>query len=234
MKLPLGRQSGGLGRSEILGAWLGMWTPPRDTVVPPVPWRAIGVGTVVLLVVLGTAAAIVIPRVDDERQAASWRSQRAEAERHAAFLTTVDREQRAHRGRGRRDPGVGAAVARRTEVRTALVSWAESGIADDARGRTRKRIRGVDCEPFPRSSGQVEPAKELSRPAAAYQCVAVTSRFGGRSLAGGRGIIGIPFRLNVRFDTGRFAWCRIAPLSDRDRLTHPLPPACRLKSPAPD
>jgi hypothetical protein len=211
-----------------------MWTPPRDAVVPPVPWRAIGVGTVVLLAVLGTAAAIVIPRVVEEREAASRRSQRAEAERHAAFLASVDREQRPRRGRGRAEPGAGAPAARRSRARTALLSAAESGIAHDARGRTRKRIRGVDCEPFPRSLGRVAPATELSRPAAAYQCVAVTSRFGRRSLPGGRGIIGIPFRLIVHFDTGRFAWCRIVPLSDRDRLAHPLPPACRLKSPAPD
>jgi hypothetical protein len=211
-----------------------MWTPPRDTVIPPVPWRAIAAGTIVLLVLLGTAAAIVIPRVVEDRETASRRSQRAEAERHAAFLTSVGREQRPHRGFGRADPGADAPAARRTQTRTALVSSAESGIADDARGRTRKRIRGVDCEPFPRSLEQTAPANELSRPAATYQCVAVTSRFGSRSLPGGRGIIGISFRLIVHFDTGRFAWCRIVPLSDRDRLTNPLPRACRLKSPVPD
>ena len=30
-----------LGRLEVLGAWLGVWTPPRGAVVPPVPWRPI-------------------------------------------------------------------------------------------------------------------------------------------------------------------------------------------------
>jgi hypothetical protein len=60
-----------------------------------------------------------------------------------------------------------------------------------------------------------------------YDCVAVTARFGRASDPGGRGIIGISFRLVVDFARGRFAWCRIVPLADPDRVTHPLPGACR-------
>jgi hypothetical protein len=41
-------------------------------------------------------------------------------------------------------------------------------------------------------------------------------------------VIGIPFRLVADFDRGRYAFCRVVPLSDRDRLAHPLPDACRL------
>ena len=59
---------------------------------------------------------------------------------------------------------------------------------------------------------------------ARYQCVAVTSRFGEGDQ---RGVIGIPFRLVADFAAGRYAFCRVVPLSDRDRLTHPLPRACR-------
>jgi hypothetical protein len=224
-----GRRPGGLGRLEILGAWLRIWTPPRDAVVPPVPWRAIVAGAVVLLAAGVAAAALLLPHVADERRQAREREQRAEAQRHAEFLASVDREQRPRGGRGRPDPGAGAAPARRRSARNALLASAKSGISLDARRRTRRRVRGVDCTPFPGSLAATTPTAELSRRAAAYQCVAVSARFGRKALPGGRGIIGTPFRLVLRFPTGRYAWCRIVPLGDRDRLSHPLPPACRLR-----
>ena len=223
-----GRRSDELGPLQRVGAWLGLWTPPRDAVVPPVPWRAILLGAAVLVAALGAAALLVVPQITDSRQAAQERERRAEAERRAAFLVMLDREQRPRRGQGRPDPGAGAAAARRVAARAALVEAAGSGIGADAHRRTGKEIRGVECEPFPRRLEESDPAAELSRTAAAYDCVAVTSRFGDAATPGGRGIIGISFRLAVRFGTGRYAWCRIVPLTDRDRLSHPLPDACRV------
>jgi hypothetical protein len=214
------RASDRLGRFEILGAWLRLWTPPRDAAVPPVPWRAVAVGAVVLVAAVGVATTLLL-RAEADRREAREREQRAAAERHAAFLADVDREQRPHEGRGRPDSGARAPDDARRPVRRALLSAAESGIAADARERTRKRIRSVDCEPFPRALDATPPAADLSRSAAAYDCVAVTSRFA-------TGVIGTPFRLVVHFDRGRFTWCRIVPLGDRDRLSHPLPRACRL------
>lgn len=210
-----------LGPVEVLAAWLGLWTPPRDATVPPVPWRTIALATIVLVAALGTAAALVLPRVAADRREARERAARAEAARHAAFLASVDREQRPHEERGRADPGAGAPAARRIAARGALLASAEDGIERDARHRTSKPIRGVECEPFPRTLGATAPVADLARAAAAYDCVAVTARFEG-------GIIGITFRLVVDFERGRLAWCRVVPLGDRDRLTHPLPDACRL------
>jgi type II secretory pathway pseudopilin PulG len=209
-----------LGRMEVLGAWLRLWTPPRDAVVPPVPRRAIAVATVVLVAVLGVAAALLLPGVAADRRAARERAERAQAERHAAFLASVDREQRPRIRSGRRDPGPGAPAGRRVAARQALVAAAAAGIERDARGRTPKRIDGVECEPFPRTVNGTPPATDLARTAAAYDCVAVTSRFEN-------GIIGMSFRLVADFQRGSIAWCRIVPLGDRDRLTHPLPGACR-------
>jgi hypothetical protein len=203
-------------RIEILGAWLGLWTPPRGEAVPPVPWRAIAIAAVALVAALGTAAALVLPGVGANRHAAREREQRADAARHAAFLASVDREQRPRVGHGR--------PARSVPARRALLAAASSGIERDARHRTPKRILGVECEPFPRTVGGTDPVTDLSRAAAAFDCVAVTAR-----LPGG-GIIGISFRLVARFDRGRYAWCRIIPLGDEDRLTHPLPEACRLRA----
>jgi hypothetical protein len=219
-----------IGRWGTLGAWLGIWTPPRGAAVPPVPWRRIiGVGAA-LLIALAATTLVVLPRASENRDSARQRALRAEAERHAAFLQSVDREQRPGRGQGRRDPGPRAEPGRRTVARTALLDSARSRIRIDAAHRTGKRIRGVACEPFPRILNARQPAEDLVRGAAAYDCVAVTAEFGDRSTPGGKGVIGIPFRLAVRFGTGTFAWCRIVPLADRDRLAHPLPAACRARA----
>jgi hypothetical protein len=214
---------------ERLGAWLGLWTPPRDVVVPPPPWRAIAIGAVLLVALLGAAALIAVPRIADDREADRRRAERAEAQRHAQFLAYVDREQAPRRGRARPDPGGAARPARREAARRTLLDGAATAVAADARRRTRKDVEpAAECRPFPRSLHRVDPAAQLARPAAAYDCVAVTARFGREDQAGGRGIIGIQFRLVVDFRRGGFAWCRIVPLGDRDRLANPLPAACRL------
>jgi hypothetical protein len=223
-----GRAPKRLGRLEVLGAWLGLWTPPRGVEVPPVPRRKVAAIAVAVLVLVGAAAAFALPRLAEDRAAERRAQERTEARRHAAFLESVDREQAPRRGRAAPDPGEGAPEGDRAASRVALLSTAQDRIAEDARERTRRRIRGVDCDPFPRTTDDSRPESDLSRRAAAYNCVAVTARFGSESQAGGEGVIGIPFRLVVEFERGRFAWCRIVPLGDRDRLAHPLPGACRI------
>jgi hypothetical protein len=56
-----GRPSDRLSRFELLGAWLGLWTAPRDVEVPPVPWRRIAVVAAVLVAAVGIAAAVLVP-----------------------------------------------------------------------------------------------------------------------------------------------------------------------------
>lgn len=199
---------------EILGAWLGLWTPPRGEVVPPVPWRAIVAGAVALAVVLGVAAALVLPGVAADRRAARERDERAQAREHAQTLATVEREQRPRVRRG--------APARTVAARRRAMSAASAAIAHDASARTPKRVLGVECERFPRTIGGTDAVDDLTRAAGLYDCTAVTAR-----LPGG-GIIGMGFRLVQHFDRGGYAWCRVVPLGDQDRLSHPLPAACRL------
>ena len=202
-----GRGPDRLSRWEILGAWLRLWTPPREAVVPPVPWRKVAVGGV--LVLAATAVGLVVLlNAESGRDAADRRAARAAVERHAAFLADVDRRQAPRHGRA-------AADAASVRTRRALLDAAEADIsagADD---------RDVDCEPFPKTLDTTPPADDVARAAAAFDCIAVESRFD-------TGAIGTPFRLVVHFDTGRYAWCEIVPLGDRDRLNHPLPAACRV------
>lgn len=218
-----------LGPLQLVGAWLGLWTPPRGVEVPPAPWRAFAAGAAAVVLLLGVAAAAFVPRLADEREARREREQRAEQRRHAEFLATVDREQRPREGRGRADPEAAARGAR-VGARRGLLATAQSGIQRDARSRADKEIRGVNCSPFPRSLDAVHPTADLAREAATFDCVAVTARFGSEGQAGGRGIIGMPFRLLLDFRRGRYAFCRIIPLGDEDRLSHPLPRACRLSA----
>ncbi|HEX5622412.1 MAG TPA: hypothetical protein VFX51_28570 [Solirubrobacteraceae bacterium] len=196
-----------LTRWEILGAWLRLWTPPRDVVVPPVPWRKVAVGGVLVLAAAAVAV-VVLLNTESDRDAAERRAARAAVERHAAFLERVDRRQAPHRGRG-------PAGADRVSTRRDLLGAAQAEISAVADGRD------VDCEPFPRTLDRTPPVEDLARAAAAYDCLAVESRFD-------TGAIGTPFRLVVHFDRGRFAFCEIVPLGDRDRLSHRLPDACRL------
>jgi hypothetical protein len=214
-----------LGRLEVLGAWLGVWTPPRGATVPPVPWRPIVLGAAVLGVALLAAAALLVPGIVDDRRRADDRAREATLRRHAEALATADREQRPRTGRGTADPGAGAPAVRRRRARGALLAAAHEALQADAAVRGAGRVRGLDCEPFPRGSAPRPPAADLARREAAYQCVAVTSRFGQGT--GQEGVIGIPFRLVADFARGRYAFCRVVPLSDRDRLAHPLPAACR-------
>jgi hypothetical protein len=214
-----------LGRLEVLGAWLGVWTPPRGAVVPPVPWRAIAIGAGLLAIGLLVAAALLVPGIVDDRRRADERARESALRRHAQALETAEREQRPREGTGVADPGRGAAEPVRVRAREVLLAKAHESLQADAAIRGAGTVEGLDCEPFPRGSAPRPPVGDLSVERAVYQCVAVTSRFGGDGEQ--EGVIGIPFRLVTDFRRGRYAFCRVVPLSDRDRLTHPLPAACR-------
>jgi hypothetical protein len=215
-----------LGRLEVLGAWLRVWTPPRGAAVPPVPWRALAVLGALLAVALLAGAVLLVPSIVGDRERADERAREAAQRRHAQALADADREQRPRTGRGRAAPGAAAPAARRTRAREALLAEAREALQADAAIRGAGRVRGLDCEPFPRGSAPRPPVGDLAVRQAQYQCVAVTSRFGEGTEQ--EGVIGIPFRLVADFDRGRYAFCRVVPLSDRDRLAHPLPDACRL------
>ena len=214
-----------LGRLEVLGAWLGVWTPPRGAVVPPVPWRPIAIGGGVLALALLAAAVLLVAGIVANRDRADERARDAAQRRHAQALQDADREMRPRTGTGTADPGEGAPRTRRARARETLLAEAHDALQADAAVRGAGKVEGLDCEPFPRGSAPRPPVGDLAVERAVYQCVAVTSRFGEGTEE--EGVIGIPFRLVADFAGGRFAFCRVVPLSDKDRLAHPLPDACR-------
>jgi len=50
---------------ETVGAWLKVWTPPRDVIVPAVPVRKLLVGGALAVLVIAAATAIIAPRISD-------------------------------------------------------------------------------------------------------------------------------------------------------------------------
>ena len=78
-----------LGRLEILGAWLGVWTPPRGAAVPPVPWHWIAGGAAALAIALLAAAALLVPGILDDRDRAGDRAREAAQRRHEQALRSI-------------------------------------------------------------------------------------------------------------------------------------------------
>lgn len=188
------------GRFETLGAWLHVWTPPRDVDVPAVPWRAL-----VLVGVPALALAVFGLRLVIDDAAESKRERDAIEAREARRLSEAERrrlraEQRAHRARIAPGP------------RPALVEALERQVLEDARrriaaGDLERRVRRVDCEPHPRTAPRRAAESDLSQRSGRYHCLAVT-----RDLVGiGEGAIGYPFLGRIGYRTGSLTWCKVSP-----------------------
>jgi hypothetical protein len=205
--MPRSRPDRKLSRWEVLGAWTRLWTPPRDAEVPPVPWRALGIGGFVVLVLAVLVVAVGIPAVQEHNRDTASREQAAAEARTKARLRLLAGVLTAHHAAGE--------VARDVAARRTLVGELEANILKDARGRVRAkeigledRIRRVDCRPGRRSgAGGVVPEDDLSRARAGYDCTAVTSDVTGHEGA----VIGYPFKGVVDFRTGALVWCRTNP-----------------------
>jgi hypothetical protein len=188
-------------------------------------WRRMGRGVriglaagLVLLVALGVALAPGI-RESKEDQARSEQRERAEA--RAELVSRLEGEQRPQFRRSASVVPAGAAAAEQLAARADLMDELPAAILADARRRARAGaldgpILRVDCEPFPRSVEGVGADEDLSRRRGRYSCVAVTAEFGrtGESIGG---VIGHTYRTQVDFETGRYAFCKVAGQSGPSR-----------------
>ncbi len=128
----------------MLGAWLHLWTPPRDVDVPPVPWRAVGVGRRGP----GRAGASLLVACGHPGDARRTTGRPPSASRPPPRPGCASAAAAAG-GRAGAAPGAGRRPATSAE-RRALVGLLESSVGDDARARVRAgalkgRIRRVDC-----------------------------------------------------------------------------------------
>lgn len=202
-----------LSRLEVLGAWLHVWTPPRDARVPPIPWRRIGVVTLAGLFVLGAAASIIGPAIDDAKDDRATRERREVALRAEARRERIRVEQQPRFGDLR-------AADNRTEQLAAI----ETAIGADARERFSPRARPATCEPAP---GEDVAARRL-----AYACLsAIRDIVGAGEQEGARGQLGIPYRAVVDFEALEYAFCKVNPPPGEQVIPDPrriveLPPEC--------
>ena len=121
-------------RWEILGAWLKIWTPPRDVEIPPVPRRAaalLAAGCVALVVVI---VVVIAPALNDAQQRRDAREARDTAASRRAEVERLRHDQRVRRGRAAQAARLYAA-GDGTQARAALVADVKAHVRRDADAR---------------------------------------------------------------------------------------------------
>lgn len=195
-----------LGRFETLGAWLHIWTPPRDAVVPPVPKLGLVLVAAALTVVVAGTVVAVGPGIERGKR------ERAERERdeRARFEAAKRRRLREEgRPRAARLPRPAQPLGPRAQLRARrrLVHAVEASITRDARARARQgRLDGpvleTHCAIQPPSQRGRE--RDLRVPAQTYECLAVTRRD-----PEGRFDVGDSFQATVRYRDFSYRWRRV-------------------------
>jgi hypothetical protein len=185
------------------------------------------VGLVVALVALVAVAVAIGP---DIRQSRSEREQAEQRQRERAEAAREARIRRQQRPRFVNGPQATSGVT----ARRRLLDSASASVLADARrrvaaGRLRGPIRSIDCEPFPRNVGGVGAEDSTELRFGRYACLAVTAEFKETESTSG-GVLGHPYRMRIDFDTGRYAFCKIAGRPAEGQLKRDLgvtvPPVC--------
>lgn len=187
-----------LTRTEIVGAWLHIWTAPKGAEVPPVPVRKLLLGVLGLFVVSGIAAALVIPPLERGKRAGAERDARAEAaalERETARLRA---DQRPH--------------ALRVPAGQPLVAALEAAVTADAVDRGRSGtidgpVLGTRCEGAPAYASVYAHSR-------VYKCFVKTSTGHQGVLAGDRFGTGYPFVATIYTAKRELIWCKENPRPD--------------------
>src|SRR3954463_5681839 len=105
---------------EIVGAWLHLWTPPRDVDIPPVPWRKLALWTGVAIVVVAAALAVLVPRIDSGQESRAAKAAAPAAHARGAIGARMGAEQRPRPGSDfARKPASAAPASEQTAARTA-------------------------------------------------------------------------------------------------------------------
>jgi len=199
-----------------LPGWLWRRMPP-----------AAKVGLVVAFVALIGVAVVIGP---DIRESKSEREKAEQQERLRARAAREARIRREQRPRFANGPVATSGVA----ARGRLLDAASASVLADARrraatGQLRGPIRSIDCEPFPRNVAGIGAEDSTDQRFGRYACLAVTAEFTESEATAG-GSLGHPYRMRIDFDTGRYAFCKIAGRPAEGQLKRRLgvtvPPEC--------
>ncbi|HEY6779641.1 MAG TPA: hypothetical protein VI111_01735 [Thermoleophilaceae bacterium] len=188
--------------------------------LPPIPqlprylWRRLPrpARIVVALAPLLILALIVLlaPGIERSKHERREADERRLAQAQAERARELRREQRPRFARSDSVASVGSAPATRLAARRRLLSGATTAMLVDARQRGLPGpIQRVECEPFPRTTTPSGAERDLSRRSGRYSCLAVTAEV-EHTATQGRGIIGHPYRLQIDFESGRYAFCKIS------------------------
>ena len=180
--------------------------------IPPVAKAALVLAFVGLIV----TALIIGPGIRETKSEREKAEQQERQRIRNAHEARIRREQRPRFGNG---PAATSGVpARRT-----LVDAAGASVLADARRRVEAGtmdgpIEGVDCEPFPRNLAGIGAEDSTDLRYGRYSCIAVTARFEQSESTTG-GLVGHPYRVRIDFDTGRYAFCKVAGRPGEGSLT---------------
>ena len=185
-------------RWEILGAWLRIWTPPRDVEIPPVPRRAATVVALLCVVAITVAATVIAPAIQRAKQRDAARVARSDAAFARGERARLVLDQRPVFARARRAARLYAA-GRAPQARAALLADVRRQIARDARARVAAGtlegpIRSVRCRYRPHDRGA----------RVRLACLAITSQNAAAR-------VGQPFAVAGSLNDGRYAWCHENP-----------------------
>lgn len=185
------------------------------------------VGLVLSFVALIAVALVIGP---DIRQSKSERERAEQQERLRARAAREARIRREQRPRFVDGPAATSGVA----ARRRLLDAASASVLADARrrvasGQLRGPIRGIDCEPFPRNVAGIGAEDSTEQRFGRYACIAITAEFTETESTSG-GLLGHPYRMRIDFDSGRYAFCKIAGRPAEGQLKRRLgvtvPPVC--------
>ena len=190
---------------------------PGVSAIPGWLWRRtrkplrIAIGVALATAVVG--ALLLADDIGDAKRERERSEQRERQVRRERLVRTLEAQQRPHFGRSAAVLPPDAPARRRLAGRAKVMQRLSALILADARRRVTRGeldgpIRRVQCEPFPRTVDGVGADRDLRRRRGRFACVAVTAEFGSETTA--RGVIGHQYRALVDFETGRFAYCKIA------------------------
>lgn len=197
-----------LSRWEILGAWLHVWTPPRDSRIPPVPWGKVALAALVVAAAVAAIAIFAVPAIDKGKSRSAAEIRREQAALSAAERRSLLREGRPQHGRAERPADFDSSnVPAQVATRHAVVLDLQSAIQADALSRVRAgRLRGpiaaTTCRPYPNTPTRGSSETDLSVHTLGYECLA-------RRRADVA--FGYDFLAVVDYDRFSYTWCKVAP-----------------------
>ena len=183
--------------------------------------RALRAGAALLLLaVIGVGIALA-PGIRESKEDQARAEQRERAAARAELVAKLEAEQRPRFGRSGSVAPAGAAAAEQLSARATVMEEVPAAIVADARRRVRLGslagpVLRVECEPFPRTVDGVGAHEDLSRRRGRYTCIAVTAEI-ERSEQTVGAVLGHRYRTQVDFDTGRYAFCKVAGQSGPSR-----------------